>query len=189
MKTCRKCGVEKPILDFGVSGKNNGLHKNKCKICCAASLKEWRQQNPERAKARDRAWAAKNRSKISEKNKKRYNNPSLEKKLQMLLKTAADRKIGFNLSLDDLKDIWDKQNGLCTYTGLPLTPKGHQINTVSLDRIDSNGIYEKSNVQLVCVVINRMKLDYSENNFIQLCRLVTQHNKDKEYLVELAITV
>ena len=191
MKICRRCGIEKPILDFGVSGKHNGKYKNICKACNAAYLKYLRQQNPDKMRARDRSWAAKNRDRISAKNKKRYSNPSLDKNLQMLVTTASKdrRNIKFSLSLEDIKSIWDKQNGRCVYTGLPLTPKGHQINTVSLDRIDSDGEYEPNNVQLVCVAINRMKLDHSENTFIQLCNSVTQHNKDRENLVELAITV
>ena len=191
MKICRRCGIEKPILDFGVSGRHNGKYKHICKVCNATYLRQWRHQNPEKARERDKAWASKNRDKISAKNRKRYSNPSLEKKFMMMLKTASEdkRKIKFSLSLEDIKSIWDKQNGRCVYTGLPLTPKGHQINTVSLDRIDSNGEYELKNVQLVCVAINRMKLDHSENTFIQLCNIVTQHNKDRENLVELAITV
>lgn len=190
-KVCRKCGTEKAISEFGVSGKHDGKHKNICKVCNAAYLRELRLRQPEKMRERDRNWAAKNREKISEKNKKRTLNPTLEKKLQVLLKTAEKdrRRNKCSLSLDDLKNIWDKQQGRCVYTGLPLTPKGHRINTVSLDRIDSNGIYEQSNVQLVCVAVNRMKLDHDEKVFIQLCRIVARNNEGEEYPIDLADTV
>ena len=190
-KVCRKCGTEKPISEFGVSGKHDGKYKNNCKVCNAAYLRELRLRQPEKMRERDRNWAAKNREKISEKNKKRTLNPTLEKKLHVLLKTAEKDRRGnkCSLSLDDLKNIWDKQQGRCVYTGLPLTPKGHRINTVSLDRIDSNGIYEPSNVQLVCVAVNTMKLDHDEKVFIQLCRIVARNNEGEEYPIDLADTV
>jgi len=189
-KVCKACLTEKSIFDFGVNGKHNGGRKSKCKLCLATYLRELRLANVEKARKRDRDWAHKNRDKIRIKNGKRYENISLEKKIRFLLKTAASRKnIRFDLTEEDLMSLWEKQNGICPYTNLPLTPRGNQINTVSLDRIDSNGDYEPNNVQLVCVAINRMKLDHTEKVFIQLCRLVTQSNKDKEYLSNLAVTV
>lgn len=189
-KICKACLTEKSIFDFGVSGKHNGSRKSKCKPCLAAYLREHRRANVESTRKRDRDWANKNRDKIREKNSKRYMDMSLDKRFKLLLKTAAYReKIRFDLTEEDLMFLWEKQNGICPYTHLPLTPRGNQINTVSLDRIDSNGDYEPNNVHLVCVAINRMKLDHTEEVFIQLCRLVTQSNKDKEYLSDLAVTV
>ena len=190
-KVCRKCGTEKPISEFGVSGKHDGKHKKDCKKCNAAYLKQNRLQNVERARERDRIWAAKNRDRIHTKNKKRYENLSLEKKLKVLVTCASKdrRKIPCSLTVDDLLEIWDKQQGRCVYTDLPLTSKGYQINTVSLDRIDSKGVYEKNNVQLVGVAINRMKLDHDEKVFIQLCRIVARNNEGEEYPIDLADTV
>lgn len=190
-KVCRKCGTEKPISEFGVSGKHDGKHKHICKACNAAYLRELRLRQPEKMRERDRNWAAKNREKISEKNRKRCSELSLDKKLQLLVTCASKdkRNIPCSLTPEDLKRIWDKQQGRCVYTDLPLTSNGHQINTVSLDRIDSNGIYEPSNVQLVCVAINRMKLDHDEKVFIQLCRIVARNNEGEEYPIDLADTV
>ena len=93
-----------------------------------------------------------------------------------MVKTAGERKNkNCFITVEHLHDVWQRQEGLCAYTKLPLSSEAHQLNTVSLDRIDSDKDYTADNIQLVCVPINRMKLDYSEDQFIQLCKLVAQN--------------
>jgi hypothetical protein len=188
-KVCRKCGTEKQLTLFTT---RLGKYTSRCKSCTCDSHKEWRKNNLEKARASEKVWAAKNKQKRAEKNRKWYENLSIEKRLYRLLCNASNgggRNIEFKLSLDDLLHLWEKQQGRCAYTNLPLTSKGYQINTVSLDRLDSNGIYEPSNVQLVCVAVNRMKLDHDEKVFIQLCRIVARNNEGEEYPIDLADTV
>jgi archaellum component FlaC len=49
--------------------------------------------------------------------------------------------------------------------------------TASLDRVDSAKGYIKGNVQWVHKDINMMKQQYSQEYFIQMCRLTTEHSK------------
>ena len=178
VKTCRVCGETKLLSEFAKSGKKNGSgYKAHCKLCAAEKLHEWRQLNPEKAKQQDKRYRDKNKNKIKIKNQKRYTNLTLDEKFQQLVKTATERKkIKCFVTVKDLHDIWQKQNGLCAYTKLPLTSQAHQLNTVSLDRIDSDKDYTADNIQLVCVPINRMKLDMTEDQFIKLCQLVAQNS-------------
>ena len=177
VKTCSCCKVEKPLVEFGKSSKATGTgYKAVCKICLAEKLRMARLANPEKARERDRIWASKNKDKRSEQNKKRYVNLTLNQKFAQLVKTASDRKrVNCFITVEHLHDVWQRQEGLCAYTKLPLSSEAHQLNTVSLDRIDSDKDYTADNIQLVCVPINRMKLDYSEDQFIQLCKLVAQN--------------
>ena len=177
VKTCRCCKVDKPLVEFGKSGKAKGMgHKSVCKICLAEKLRMDRLANPEKVRERDRIWASKNRDKISDKNKNRYTNLTLDKKFTQLVVSAGHRKrVNCFITVEHLHDVWQRQKGLCAYTKLPLSSEAHQLNTVSLDRIDSDKDYTPDNIQLVCVPINRMKLDYSEDQFIQLCMLVAQN--------------
>ena len=69
-----------------------------------------------------------------------------------------------NITLDDLKETWEKQNGICPYTGLKLIlPENSNINEIdffhraSLDRIDSSLGYIKGNIQFISTPINLMK--------------------------------
>lgn len=64
-----------------------------------------------------------------------------------------------------LKELWEKQNGVCPYTGLRMllsetSSTKHKINSLkkaSLDRIDSTKGYIKGNVEFVCMAINLAK--------------------------------
>ncbi len=99
------------------------------------------------------------------------------------LKRRADKRKNQPLEITQL-DIWEKfieQDRKCAYTGLELfwkdgSAKG--ISTASVDRKDSNFGYIKSNIQIVHVEINRMKLDYNEEYFLYLCeKIVNFDNK------------
>ena len=74
-----------------------------------------------------------------------------------------------------LKELWEKQNGRCPYTGiqmiLPESKKNFRkcrsIEKASLDRIDSSKGYIKGNVEFVCQGINFAKHDYSKEEVLQ----------------------
>ena len=52
----------------------------------------------------------------------------------------------------------------------------HIINkfNISVDRIDSNKDYSKDNIQLVGAIINRIKSDLSNDEFTEICNMVTK---------------
>lgn len=180
MKTCSCCKIEKSVSDFAKDNSKTSGVKSICKECNRTSVKNWRVQNKEYRLSYDKQYYANNKEKISVKNQKRYTNLTLDDKFDQLVKTAGKRKNKkCFITVEHLHDVWQRQEGLCVYTKLPLTSEGHQLNTVSLDRVDSSKDYTVDNIQLVCVPINRMKLDYTEDQFIELCRLVT-HNVSKQ---------
>jgi len=55
-----------------------------------------------------------------------------------------------------------------------------EIETVSIERIDSNKGYTPENTILVCQAINRMKSDFEFEEFYELCRDVVQFLGDEE---------
>jgi len=183
VKTCTSCGETKALSEFGVDNSKVCGVKSKCRVCLAKKLRESRKANPEWARALDAKWRNANKEKIRAKNLRRNHDITIEKKFSLLLNTALGRKekqgqkIEVFISLEDIKDVYEKQEGRCAYTNLPLTSKPYQINTMSLDRIDSSKHYTVDNIQLVCKAINRMKLDHTEEQFIQLCRLVAENSK------------
>lgn len=88
------------------------------------------------------------------------------------------RDIEFNISLEYLDSLWVAQNGRCAYTGQTLEIGGSgEETTASLDRIDSSGGYVEGNVQFVHKTINKMKFDLTEEEFKNLCKMVTEHDQ------------
>jgi hypothetical protein len=95
------------------------------------------------------------------------------------------KQLSISITSDDIKELYTKQEGLCALTGLKMTfdtymikQQQHIINkyNMSVDRIDSNKGYDKDNIQLVCAIINRMKTDLTDAEFIKLCGIIHQYN-------------
>jgi hypothetical protein len=93
--------------------------------------------------------------------------------------SASRRGISFNISINDLEDIWCSQLGRCAYSGikltLPIRNRSKNYNA-SLDRIDSTKGYEKTNVQWVLKEINFMKTTLTVERFVDLCKIITKYN-------------
>lgn len=81
------------------------------------------------------------------------------------LRNSKSRNKEFNITLQDLKDQWDLQKGLCPYTNLNLKLyKGSKSfipyeQRASLDRIDSKLGYIKGNIEFISLPINYLKHD------------------------------
>ncbi len=113
-------------------------------------------------------------------NKLKYLN-TLDGYIKTVLQHAKYRKKHeFNITFDDILEIYNKQNGLCVYTKETLTyvlGEGNVNTNMSLDRIDSNKGYTKDNIQLTLRIINTMKTNLKETDFLNFCKLVTINNK------------
>ncbi len=89
-----------------------------------------------------------------------------------------------NVTLADLKELWEKQGGKCPYTGwdliLPISTKDKPPKTpnrASVDRIDSARGYEKDNIQIVCMMYQFAKNSWSDADVEIFCRAVTERTK------------
>lgn len=98
-------------------------------------------------------------------------------------RNAQKRGIAFDLSIEEAWAIFEKQNSKCAISGLNIQfgKRGKSHNrvetTASLDRINNNIGYEKSNVHWVHKKINQIKMDMDIKEFIELCKRVNDENK------------
>lgn len=95
------------------------------------------------------------------------------------------RKIPFEVDIKYLWELFLKQNGKCALTGwtILLPEKSKDEQTASLDRIDSSKGYTVDNIQWVHKDVNKMKLDYSQEYFIEVCKKVTECKYGK-YIID-----
>lgn len=98
------------------------------------------------------------------------------------LKCAKQRFKDFNLDLEHLKEVWEKQKGICPYTGISLIlPEDGNIHSIdftkraSLDRIDSSLGYVKGNIQFVSTPINLMKSTMSDLQTKQFLKTISSY--------------
>lgn len=82
-----------------------------------------------------------------------------------------------DLTLEDLKEIFDSQNGICPYSGIELQfvakkGKSNPIYTISLDRKDSSIGYIKSNIQFISIAMNHLKNAMSEEQMQEILSIL-----------------
>lgn len=85
-----------------------------------------------------------------------------------------------DLTLEYLKEIWENQKGLCSYTNIKMEmPRSSQDEDIkksptklSLDRIDPSIGYTQGNVEFVCYCVNVMKNDFTKEEMINFIDLI-----------------
>lgn len=76
------------------------------------------------------------------------------------------------LTQEFLVGLYIYQDGKCALSGVPMTwvvGKGHTATNISIDRIVPKGKYEPGNVRLVCHVVNLMRRDMADEDFLDWC--------------------
>lgn len=90
------------------------------------------------------------------------------------------KDLEFDITKQDLLDLYKKQKGKCAISGEIMTNilgknVGQIPTNISVDRIDSNNGYTKSNIQLVCTTVNIMKSNMTLEMLKYFCKLIIQH--------------
>jgi dUTP pyrophosphatase len=95
-------------------------------------------------------------------------------------RSAKDRGLEFNITKEDIKLLFNKQDGKCALSGIKLNifhSRRKQIdNDASLDRIDSSKGYINNNIQWVHKKVNIMKMNLDETTFIDLCKKIINYD-------------
>lgn len=150
MKICFKCKEKKQLSFFFKHKQTNDGHHSWCKSCCT-------QGN------------LRSREKL---------NSTIEGRASVFLRNAKNAAIKrnqeFNLQTSNIVNFWNAQSGICAYSGREMTLQSGKLNTVSIERIDSKIGYTPENTILVCQAINRMKSDFSFQDFYEMCSDVAQ---------------
>lgn len=123
----------------------------------------------------------------NKKNKKeRVKKLSIEQQMKMMLKTTlysskrrklkGRKECGINnLTIEDIVFLKDKQNNKCVYSGEELIWETNNIYKASIDRIDSEKGYTLDNVQLVCLIVNQMKSNLNEKEFLDIINKISNN--------------
>lgn len=116
---------------------------------------------------------------------RRTYNVSRDSRFRELLRTSRYRsRDKSDLSVAFLNELWDKQAGLCFYSGLPMILKkfgtGRSPYSVSIDRKDSSIGYLKNNTVLCCWAVNAGKNNFSIEEYVKICSAVVNVHKTRE---------
>lgn len=157
-RLCSSCDREYPATTehfFRHLQRADGLH-SWCKQCCAKGNTRSRAKLNSTIEGRARVF------------------------LQNAKKSALKRGHDFDLEVKDIVECWTEQFGICAYSGRQMTLEAGQLETVSIERIDSSIGYVKANVVLVCQAVNGMKSNRNFQDFFELCRDVARFLGDED---------
>lgn len=96
--------------------------------------------------------------------------------------SAIKRKIDFSISIEYAWSIFLLQDRKCVLSGVELFFDISRLDNngnASLDRINSNLGYIEGNVQWVHADINKIKNNFQQERFLELCELIAQYKKEK----------
>lgn len=91
------------------------------------------------------------------------------------LRRVKKRKHNYDITIEDLYEQWNTQSGVCVYSGVKLVhpnEKGSNINTASLDRIDSKYGYVKGNIQFISIMCNYAKNNSTHEQMIEFMNII-----------------
>lgn len=94
--------------------------------------------------------------------------------------SAKKRDLPFAITIEDVWELFIKQNKKCALTGEYLyfdTYAKRGSGNASLDRIDSSKGYVLGNIQWVTKKVNIIKRELSQEEFLCLCRKVVDYEK------------
>lgn len=110
-----------------------------------------------------------------------------DSKFRYYFRTIKNRNKELNVTIDDLRDLWEKQEGKCFYTKINLVLSEftninkNPIYSASIDRIDSSKGYIKGNICWVSRSVNYMKGTLSVDMFWELCEHIYNVVKEKKW--------
>lgn len=138
IKICSKCGITKKEEDFYKSQRGS-----KCKECILEMTRNYK-----REKRKNLSFRKNEGFKQKERRIRLWQNT--------LIHDSKYRGVENTLTVDDIKQIFQKQNGLCYWFKIPLIPsdKSKHPQQPSLDRLDRSKGYTKDNVVLCCYSAN-----------------------------------
>ena len=164
---CTKCGLLKDPKDFVVQWLDNYWvwkyrYLYECKQC-----------------KKDRIY-----------NKRAKDRETIDGALEIIIKQleqwAKKRKISFNITIDDLLKLREKQGGNCYYTGYSMDfwyigfkdwKESDKVKyQVSCDRIDNVIGYQRGNIVLCCTIANKMKNNLTPKEFYKICKDISEKN-------------
>lgn len=185
MFICKTCKLELPSDQYYFNG--HGGRNHACKTCIKNKNKKLYQTGEYKEHRRLRSKKYLSDPKNAEKNRKRgiEHYQSIKGRALSLFNSAKNRAKKFDEKMDvDLDFILEKLNfGVCEVTGIHFD-FGEPINTMknpyapSIDRRNSNVGYTKENTQIVIWQYNLMKGEISESEFLHLCQIVVERNKN-----------
>lgn len=169
-RKCLGCGQEKDFSEFRhyrakLKEGSESKPRSRCKECEC----KYTQEYTRRPGVREHRWETRKAQRASD----------IKYKIQDRIATWRKQTPDSDLSVDYLVGLWNKQQGLCYYTGIPMNwnSAGIESDCFSLDKLNPKIGYMKGNVVFCRYVINTMKWNRSEEEFYDCMMTILRHRE------------
>ena len=91
---------------------------------------------------------------------------------------ASKKNIPCTITKEFIMELWNKQNGLCAISKIPMTyelDQGRIYSNISIDQINQGKGYTEDNVQLVCMAVNQLKSDWDMDTVNYICKMIVNN--------------
>lgn len=105
------------------------------------------------------------------------------------LKLISLHKKNIDITLENLKNLWKSQGGICPYTKVNLKLQTHSSLALhkvsdwylyaSVDRIDSSKPYSLDNIEFISVGINYLKNRFKKQEVINFLKIISNNLQDE----------
>lgn len=185
MKYCIRCEQDKELDEFYKNKQKKDGYNTYCKLCSIKYNKEhdspqsrlnWRQNNKDYNKKLHKDYYEKNKKILNEQSKKFLKTP--HGKFLAYKNGAKKRNIEFLLSVEQFNIFWNQN---CSYCN-------DEIETIGIDRRDSNKGYILENCTPCCAKCNQIKMDLTYDDFINKIIKIYTNLKLKNKINEFKTT-
>lgn len=143
----------------------------RCKSCCAEDQREFRKRHKEltgstdyRGSGKTTRYPIEDRELIS----------AIRRRLSQTKTNAKRRDVTVDLTEEYLYELFKQQKGICALSGVPIQIEGNSNLRLSIDKITPDKGYTEGNVQWTIFAANRAKGDLTQDDFVELCKLVIE---------------
>jgi hypothetical protein len=110
----------------------------------------------------------------------RRNSPvSILQRFKEMVRAYKHRSDKCDIDAEFLVDLYNKQNGLCHYSKIPMTftkyGTGRNPYSVTVDQVMPGAGYTKNNVVLCCMAVNSGKSWLSVKEYVDVCKKVVDN--------------
>lgn len=173
------CGTCKSEFEYYKSEYNRQTKRGRSIFYCSLRCSSKREDNVNRIKKAGIKF-------VGGENKLITDEDFIKSSMKEFLRRIRNRKYykpekvgNTDLTIEYLIELWNKQNGLCAYSGIKLvlpSYKNYKLTNsnykASLDRIDSSMGYIKGNVQFTSYTMNNLKSNMTEQDLKEFFNIV-----------------
>jgi len=176
LKCCRRCGINKPISEFGNHKETKDRLKPYCKKCGTLYVVEYNLRNPEKHKEQGERYRIKNKTLIRNRVKAKR-----QREKFTYLCYSSNKRVAYK-ELITPQELWrlaKKQKLRCAISGIKLT--NENISVDHIIPIADGGRNIISNLQLVDKFINDMKNSHSQEEFLEIVKKIYNYNFSRQH--------